>query len=425
MWNGDKLDTKSMRSQSHLSVVVSNHDHHHLTILFFTPTTHPHSQFTLSKPYLVECLFQCTFPYHPANQSNPMGHQPRSTTSLFRLRVRLFLRQCYPTFSHRGKPARHPLAVLSIVFVISIIFTGVYLVIPFTLIPQMYSNPWHSAFWLALFLWSISCTLTSYLLTALAHPGRVPESWRPVAWQQEDPVKPGIPLPLSTPPESGASLASQVTPMPVSNLNLYPVVPSVVRAAGTAMLRADGRHRFCVHCNVFKPDRAHHCSSCRECVLGMDHHCPFTGNSCIGLWNRKFFVLFLYYATLSCVLVAFLTPRAILRRLIELEEQPSTPSIVGVILLMMGYVLCALHAVALAPFSLFHTYLILKNRTTIENQELMLPLHSDVLRRLDRGWLNNWKGVFGPRPLLWFVPVTYGREQDVLELTFRQLDDIV
>lgn len=353
-----------------------------------------------------------------------MGHQPRSTP-LFRLRLRVFLRQYYPSFSPRGKSARHPIAILSMVFVISIITTGVYLVIPFTLIPQMYSDPWHTAFWLAIFLWSISCTFVSYLLTALAHPGKVPESWRPIAWQQEDPAKPGVPLSPSTPPEGNASAGTQVVPVPVPNLNLYPLVPSVVHAAGTSMLRTDGRHRFCVHCNVFKPDRAHHCRSCRECVLGMDHHCPFTGNSCIGLWNRKFFVLFLYYATLSCTLVAVLTPRAILQRLIEMEEQPSTPSIVGVVLLLMGYMLCALHAVALTPFSMFHTYLVLKNRTTIENQEMMLPMHSDVLRRLDRGWLINWKGVFGPKPLLWFVPVTYGREPDLVELTSRQLDDIV
>lgn len=204
---------------------------------------------------------------------------------------------------------------------------------------------------------------------------------------------------------------------------MFPVAPAAVKAAGTAMLRGDGRYRYCVPCNTFKPDRAHHCSTCRECVLQMDHHCPFTGNSCVGLLNRKFFVLFLYYGTLSCTLVATLTPRAIFGRLMELDEQPTTVALAWVILVMMGYIFCALHALALAPFSAFHTYLVLKNRTTIENQEPRTALHGEVLRRSDRPWLHNWKATFGPKPLLWFVPVSYGRETDGLTWAARLAPD--
>lgn len=194
----------------------------------------------------------------------------------------------------------------------------------------------------------------------------------------------------------------------------FPVSPDAVLAAGTAMLRLDLRHRYCIHCNVFKPDRTHHCSTCRECVLLMDHHCPFTGNSCVGFLNRKFFVLFLYYATLSCVLVAVLTPGTISLKLEKLEDNPTSFALVSVVLLMMGYIFCALHAIALAPFSAFHTYLVLKNCTTIENQEPSTALHGDVLRRMDRGWWHNWVATFGPRPWLWFVPVSYGRVGDGL-----------
>ena len=34
-------------------------------------------------------------------------------------------------------------------------------------------------------------------------------------------------------------------------------------------------HRFCYICQKPKPPRAHHCRSCKTCVLDMDHHCPF------------------------------------------------------------------------------------------------------------------------------------------------------
>jgi len=64
------------------------------------------------------------------------------------------------------------------------------------------------------------------------------------------------------------------------------------------------RKRYCLMCNVFKPERCHHCSTCGRCVLNMDHHCPWV-NNCIGFWNRKPFILLLVYVLLisyySCV----------------------------------------------------------------------------------------------------------------------------
>ena len=64
--------------------------------------------------------------------------------------------------------------------------------------------------------------------------------------------------------------------------------------------------RYCEKCCHIKPDRCHHCSVCGECVLKMDHHCPWV-NNCVSFSNYKFFVLFLGYAFLYCVFVASTT----------------------------------------------------------------------------------------------------------------------
>jgi hypothetical protein len=56
------------------------------------------------------------------------------------------------------------------------------------------------------------------------------------------------------------------------------------------------------------PLHVHHCSQCGKCVLGMDHHCGFTG-SCIGVGNVKYFFLFLIYIFLQCASGAFLILR--------------------------------------------------------------------------------------------------------------------
>ncbi|CAA7391114.1 unnamed protein product [Spirodela intermedia] len=61
-------------------------------------------------------------------------------------------------------------------------------------------------------------------------------------------------------------------------------------------------YTFCTYCARPKPPRAHHCRSCRICVLDMDHHCPFISN-CVGAGNHRYFVSFLISAVVSCTYI--------------------------------------------------------------------------------------------------------------------------
>eukprot|EP00388_Colpodella_angusta_P006953 GDKJ01020060.1.p1 GENE.GDKJ01020060.1~~GDKJ01020060.1.p1 ORF type:complete len:349 (+),score=41.62 GDKJ01020060.1:32-1048(+) len=59
----------------------------------------------------------------------------------------------------------------------------------------------------------------------------------------------------------------------------------------------------CRRCELTRPERAHHCSTCGQCVEQLDHHCPWYGN-CIGRRNFKLFVTSLTANLLLCVFIA-------------------------------------------------------------------------------------------------------------------------
>ena len=56
----------------------------------------------------------------------------------------------------------------------------------------------------------------------------------------------------------------------------------------------------CYNCHVIRPKDAHHCPECHSCFLDRDHHCPWM-NNCIGLFNKKYFIIFNIYAFISVI----------------------------------------------------------------------------------------------------------------------------
>ncbi|RPB05041.1 zf-DHHC-domain-containing protein [Choiromyces venosus 120613-1] len=64
----------------------------------------------------------------------------------------------------------------------------------------------------------------------------------------------------------------------------------------------DGLPRWCDRCQLWKPDRSHHCSELQRCVWRMDHFCPWVGGV-VAEPSYKFFYQTVFYGALYCLFI--------------------------------------------------------------------------------------------------------------------------
>ncbi|XP_075750753.1 palmitoyltransferase ZDHHC15B [Rhipicephalus microplus] len=159
---------------------------------------------------------------------------------------------------------------------------------------------------------------------------------------------------------------------------------------------ADGSVSCCDNCKLIKPDRCHHCSACRRCVLKMDHHCPWF-NNCVCFSTYKFFLLTLFYsvllaayvmASVSIYLLHKYPRRSLLHRPRHIK-----------FLLVMGTTLF----LVLAIFIGIHVSLAARNATSLE--AMRAPTFKRAGDSFDIGRRKNLMQVFGVHAVLWLVPV--------------------
>ncbi|EDS43329.1 zinc finger protein [Culex quinquefasciatus] len=160
--------------------------------------------------------------------------------------------------------------------------------------------------------------------------------------------------------------------------------------------------RFCEKCRLIKPDRAHHCSVCGVCVLKLDHHCPWV-NNCINFTNYKFFILFLGYALVYCLYVAFST---VMYMELIWSASGREGKIDGRFHILFLFFVSLMFAISLVSLFGYHVYLVLLNRTTLESFRTPIFRYGGPDKNgFSLGKMNNFQEVFGDNRKLWFVPV--------------------
>ncbi|CAJ1458577.1 unnamed protein product [Effrenium voratum] len=155
--------------------------------------------------------------------------------------------------------------------------------------------------------------------------------------------------------------------------------------------------RWCRKSQAYKPDRAHFCRAMGRVVLRMDHHCPWLGNT-VGWANHKYFYLFLTYANMACGLLGL--------NVLDLLVHATLPALTT-FLLIGTEALTFLLSTILVPFLLFHTWLIIRNMTTIEfcASFAKTPDEKPYENPYDVGIYRNLCSVLGSSPLVWWAPV--------------------
>lgn len=164
------------------------------------------------------------------------------------------------------------------------------------------------------------------------------------------------------------------------------------------------KKRYCLICQVFKPDRTHHCSICNVCVLNMDHHCPWI-NNCIGFYNKKYFIQMLIYFLLSVLYLDIIYIPKSYTLCIQLLYKRKDCWDVTLLMHGFGVVVNHLLIIVLTGFNCnflkFHLELVLNNYTTIESldEEFM------KCNKYNISYGENWEQVFWKNKLYWFIPV--------------------
>ncbi|CAI5700645.1 unnamed protein product [Peronospora effusa] len=146
--------------------------------------------------------------------------------------------------------------------------------------------------------------------------------------------------------------------------------------------------RYCERCDTDKPMHVHHCSVCNRCVYRMDHHCPWTGN-CVAWNNKKFFLLFLLYTSLSCLTFNVMTSQLIWDTSLKQCE----------FLLKCCWALSLGIGLLLAGYFMFHLWLLREGKTTLE---FLAGKRGELA---DCSFIHNLTVYFGCDVWNWWLPI--------------------
>ncbi|KAJ3352202.1 hypothetical protein HDU83_008253 [Entophlyctis luteolus] len=233
------------------------------------------------------------------------------------------------------------------------------------------------------FAWLLAASLVHLFKTSLTDPGYLPLGIVPLA-----------PIPdLRAPPQSSQQSSGAASSIWSGDLpENYPFirVDSANGAPEDAVPRRivyqdslpvsvrdiSVKVKYCFTCQIWRPPRASHCSSCDRCVEVHDHHCPWTA-TCIGKHNYRLFYSFILSTWLLAVVVCsfgIVQITIVARDVGDSLQAVDLNPVVAIMVVMTG-----LFSLTLGGMTVYHTMLCMKNMTTHEDiRRKYQPGHDDA-----------------------------------------------
>ena len=150
--------------------------------------------------------------------------------------------------------------------------------------------------------------------------------------------------------------------------------------------------KICSTCNIVRPFRSSHCKDCDNCILRLDHHCPWIGG-CIGKRNYIFFYFYLLFLNLNSFFILVISSLSIYDKF-NISKSFLDNKIILLHCLPSFFTIFYLLIIIFFTIGLFyhHTKFIFCNITTRE--EIKKLVHSKIGNPYNRGICNNCADFF-------------------------------
>ncbi|SCV67657.1 BQ2448_5268 [Microbotryum intermedium] len=159
-------------------------------------------------------------------------------------------------------------------------------------------------------------------------------------------------------------------------------------------LREDGHPQI-------KPERTHHCSECKTCILCYDHHCPWI-NNCVGLNNQRYFVLFLCNVSSTCAFMSYYSWDSMWMAIASVDSD--WPYYAPTYFVLLLWIMTLVLALALTAMTASQVWQVLLAETAVEsydNKHYAITMANRSQRFLNPyhlGWKRNLQVFFNVRP---------------------------